>query len=143
MKLILAVGLIAGGIGGLPLGGYGAEQAVTTDAITKEARETLEATRQYTTQQKAAFQQTAREELEAIQRQILLLQSKVGQASASARAELQQSIGELEVKKDATRKQLEELKSATGSKWDEVKSSIHRALDEMKQSYRDALSRIP
>ncbi len=143
MKLIWATGLFVLGIGGLPLGGYGAEPAVTTDTIAKDARETLEATQQYTAQQKAAFQKTAREELEVIQRQILSLQSKVGQASASARAELQQSIDALEVKKDATRKQLDELKSTTGSKWDDVKSSIHTALDEMKRSYREALSRFP
>jgi parvulin-like peptidyl-prolyl isomerase len=143
MHARLMAGIMVWGMGLLPVGGYGAEPAVTAETIRKDARETLEATRQYTAQQKEAFQQAAREELEVIQRQILQLQSKVGQASASARAELQQSINDLEVKKDATRKTLEELKSATDAQWDGVKSGIHRAIDELKQLSREALSRIP
>ena len=143
MRPLLVLGVMVCGMGVMPVWGYGAEKRATVDTIAQEAHETVEATKQYTAQQKAAFQKAAHAELEAIQRQIRALQSKVGQASASARAEMQESLFELEVKKGATGKQLDELRLATDSKWDEVKSGVHRVIDEMKQSYRNMLSRLP
>ena len=64
------------------------------------------------------------------------LQAKADKASASARAELQKSIRELEVKKEAARKQLDGLKSASDAKWSEMKAGVHDAIEEMNQSYQ-------
>jgi peptidoglycan hydrolase CwlO-like protein len=73
------------------------------DTIAKEARETIEATKEYTAQQKDAFQRKAQEELSAIQGQIGALRGKVRNVSASTRADLQKSIDELEKKKRRSR----------------------------------------
>jgi hypothetical protein len=143
MRSLLVLGVMVCGVGVMPVWGYGAEKRATIDTIAQDAQETVEATKQYTAQQKEAFQKAAHAELEAIQRQVRALQSKAGQASASARAEMQKSLFDLGVKKEATGKQLDELRLATDSRWDEVKSGIHRAIDEMKQSYRNILSRLP
>lgn len=118
------------------------EQPVTPGTIAKEARETIEATARYTTQQKDAFQRKAQEEFESIQKQMAALQGKAGKASVSARAELQQSIHELEEKKGAARKQLNGLKSASDATWNEMKAGVHTAIEEMKQSYQRLRSKV-
>ena len=126
----------------MPLGVEAGEQPVTPGTITKEARETIEATAQYTAQQKEAFQRKVQEELDAIQKQMTALQGKADKASASARTELQKSIHELEVKKEAVKKQLSGLKSATDAKWDELKAGVHAAIEEMNQSYQRLRSKL-
>src|SRR5690349_25155214 len=88
-----------------------------TETITKEAKETLEATKQYTIEQKEAFQRKAHEELAIIQKQIGTLREKEREVSAATRAELQKSIDELEKKKEAAKHELEQLRAVTDSKW--------------------------
>ena len=121
----------------------GAESMTGTDKIVKEARETIEATKEYTDQQKSAFQRKAQEELAALQQQIAALRKKVEDASVSTRAELQKSLNELEKKKDGVRQQLDELRQTTDKKWQNVQDSMNSALHELKQSYQKLLSRIP
>lgn len=128
---------------GLVLAGVEAgEQPVTSGTIAKEARETVEATARYTTQQKEAFQRKAQEEFEAIQKQMAALQGKADKASVSARTELQKSIHELEEKKGAARKQLDGLKSASDATWNEMKAGVHAAIEEMNQSYQRLRSKV-
>ncbi len=121
----------------------GAESTVGKDTIVKEARETFEATKEYTDQQKAAFQRKAQEELAAFQQQIVALRGKVADASASTREELQKSLNEVEKKKDDVRRTLDELKHTTDRKWQDVQDGMNSALHELKQSYQNLLSRIP
>jgi predicted RNase H-like nuclease (RuvC/YqgF family) len=121
----------------------GAESTVGTDKIVKGARETIEATKEYTDQQKTAFQRKAQDELAALQQQITALRGKVEEASASTRAELQKSLNELEKKKDGVREQLDQLKHATDKKWQDVQDGMNGALHELKQSYQKLLSRMP
>lgn len=114
-----------------------------TETITKEAKETLEATKQYTREQQEAFQRKAHEELAGIQKQITILREKGREVSTATRAELQHSIDELEKKKDAARRELEQLKAATDSKWAAMKGNVNAALEDLKSSYQKALSRLP
>lgn len=114
-----------------------------TDKITKGARETIEATRDYTVQQKEAFQRTVQDEMTALQQRIQALREKANEASSTTRADLQRSISELERKKEAARKKLDELKASTGAKWNSVRAGMNAALDELKTSYQKALSHLP
>jgi predicted RNase H-like nuclease (RuvC/YqgF family) len=118
------------------------EQAVTPDTIVKEAREAVEATAQYTAQEKAAFQRKAEEEIAAIQQRMAALQAKADKASAAARTELQKSIHELEVKKEAVKQQLDGLKAATDAKWNEMRAGVHSAIEEMNQSFQRLRSKL-
>lgn len=127
----------------IPLQGLAAEPTVGTEKITKEARETIEATKQYTAQQKEVFQRKAHEELVAIQKRIIALRGKATEASASTRAGLQKSLNDLEKKRDAAKDKLDELRAATDVKWGEVKAGMNNALDELKNSYQKALSHLP
>jgi hypothetical protein len=114
-----------------------------TEKITKEAKETLEATKQYTIEQKEAFQRKAHEELAVIQKQIGVLREKGHEVSAATRVDLQKSIDELEKKKDAAKLELEQLRAVTDSKWDAMKSDVNSALEDLKRSYQKAVSRLP
>ncbi len=142
MKYRWIIGLLGLWCGLVSAGVEAGEKTVTPGTITKEARETIEATAQYTAQQKEAFQQKAQEELEAIQKQMAALQGKADKASASARTELQKSIRELEVKKEAVKQQIDGLKSATDAKWNEMKTGVHSAIEEMHQSFQRLRSKL-
>ncbi|CUS38101.1 exported hypothetical protein [Candidatus Nitrospira nitrificans] len=120
-----------------------AESKTGTEKIVKEARETIEATKEYTVQQKEAIERKAHEELAALQRQIAELRGKVAKASESTRMELQKSLNELEKKKDGVKARLEELKNATDAKWHDVQEGMTTALNELKQSYQKLLSHLP
>jgi len=126
-----------------PLPGSAAEPPVDTPKITKEAQEAFEATKQYMVHQKKAFQRKAREELLAIQKQIIVLRGKTSEASTATRTELQKSANELEKKKDAAKIKLEELRATTDVKWNAMKAGMNSALDELKISYHEALSHLP
>lgn len=120
-----------------------AESTAGTEKIVKEARETIEATKEYTVQQKEAIERKAHEELASLQRQITELRGKVTKASDATRAELQKSLNELEKKKDGVKARLEELKGATDAKWHEVQEGVTTAMNELKQSYQKLLSHLP
>lgn len=142
MKYRWIIGLVVTGFGMASALARAGELPVTPGTIAKEARETVEATVQYTVQEKDAFQRKAQEELALLQKRMAVLQAKTDKASASARTELQKSIRELEVKKEAVRKQLDDLKSATDTKWSEMKTGVHQAIEEMNQSYQQLRSKF-
>jgi TolA-binding protein len=129
--------------GVLPWTSMAAESSASAEKVAKEARETIEATKEYTVQQKEAFQKKVREELAAIQREITRMRGKLTKASRSTRAELQQSLDELEKKKRAAKDKLDELQGAGDAKWHEVKEGMNAALDELTRSYRKLLSHMP
>lgn len=138
-----AAALLAASVAGLAALEAAADQSAGTEKIRKETREAVDATKEYTAQQKEAFQRKAHEELAALQKQIIALKGKVSEASTAARAELQKSIAELEKEKDAAKNKLDELRSATDAKWAEMKSGVNAALDKLKQAYQKTLSRLP
>lgn len=142
MKYRWIIGLVFTWCGLISVRAEAGEQSVTPGTIAKEARETVEATVQYTAQEKEAFQRKAQEEFAEIQKRMAALQAKADKASASARTELQKSIHELEAKKEAARKQLDGLKSATDAKWNEMKAGVHTAIEEMNQSYQRLRSKL-
>jgi uncharacterized coiled-coil DUF342 family protein len=120
-----------------------AEPTASAEKIVKEAQETIEATREYTAQQKEAFQRKAQEELAAIQAQILGLREKITKASESTRADLQKSLNELEKKKDGVKEKLDALRETTDEKWHQVREGMNTAMNELKHSYRKLLSHLP
>jgi len=137
---ILWIGIV----GIIPLSGGGAaEPPIGAEKITKEARETIEATKQYTAQQKEAFQRKAHEELVTLQKQISALRGKASDASTTTREEFKKSMNELEKKKDAVKHKLDELRTATDAKWNDMKAGANSAIEELKHSYQKALSYLP
>jgi hypothetical protein len=116
---------------------------VTGDKVIRETKEAVTATKDYTIQQKDAFQRKIRTELDEMQVRITQLRGQVKHASAEARADIQKAIKELEKKKDLAEKKAQEIHSATASSWEQVKSKTSAAMDDLRKSFNRAKSHLP
>ena len=121
----------------------GDEQPSTTDKLVRDTKDTVEATKQYTLQQKEAFQKTIQVELNEMQVKIADLQKKTSAASAEARGEMKKAVQDLEKKKDVARKKLEEVNESTSSAWSTLKDGMTTAVTDLKKSYHEAVSKFP
>lgn len=119
------------------------DKPVTGDRVVREAREAVTATKDYTIQQKDAFQRKVQTELDEMQVRITQLRGQIKHASAEARTDIQKAIVELEKKKDLANKKAQEIHSATASSWEQVKSKMAAAMDDLRDSLNRALSHLP
>lgn len=119
------------------------DKPVTGDTVVRETQEAVTATKDYTIQQKDAFQQKVQTELNEMQVRIKQLRGQVKHASAEARADIQKAIEELEKKKDLANKKVEAIHSATASSWEQVKSKTEAAMDDLRDSLTRARSYLP
>ena len=100
------------------------------------------ATKDYTIQQKDAFQRKVQTELDEMQMRIRDLRGQVKHVSAEARADIQKAIGELEKKKDLAQKKAEDIHSATASSWEQAKLKSSAAMDDLRDSFTRARSHL-
>jgi ribosome-interacting GTPase 1 len=119
------------------------DKPVTGDTVIRETQEAVTATKDYTIQQKDAFQRKVQTELDEMQVRITQLRGQVKHASAEARADIQKAIGELEKKKDLAQKKAEDIHSATASSWEQVKLKTAAAMDDLRDSLTRARSYLP
>jgi signal transduction protein with GAF and PtsI domain len=119
------------------------DKQVTGDRVIRETQEAVTATKDYTIQQKDAFQRKVQSELDEIQARITQLREQVKHTSAEARADIQKAIGDLEKKKNLANKKAEAIHSATASSWEQVKSKTSAAMDDLRDSLNRALSHLP
>lgn len=122
---------------------WASDKPVTGDKVVREAQEAVTASRDYTIQQKDAFQRKIQQELDEIQAHIAQLHGQVTHASAEGRADIQKAIGELEKKKDQAHKKAQDIHSATAASWEQVKSKTAAAMDDLRDSLARTLSRFP
>jgi Mg-chelatase subunit ChlI len=116
---------------------------VTGDTVIRETQEAVTATKDYTIQQKDAFQRKVQTELDEVQTRIAQLRGQVEHASVEARADIQKAIGELEKKKDLASKKAQDIHSATASSWEQVKAKTAAAMDDLRESLNRTLSHLP
>jgi len=107
-------------------------QPSTTDRVIRDTKEAVEATKQYTLQQKETFQKAVQAELAEMQVKIAELQKKTHAASAEARTEMQRAG-----------KQLEEVNASTSSAWSKLKDNMNAAVEDLKKSYTETVSKLP
>jgi peptidoglycan hydrolase CwlO-like protein len=119
------------------------DKPVTGDKVIRETQEAVTATKDYTIQQKDAFQRKVQTELDEMQVRITQLRGQVEHASSEARTDIQKAIGELEKKKDLAQKKAEDIHSATASSWEQVKSKTSAAMDDLRESFTRARSHLP
>jgi hypothetical protein len=87
---------------------------VTGDKVIQETQEAVTATKDYTIQQKDAFQRKVQKELDEMQVRITQLRGQVKHASAEARADVQKALSDLEKKKDLAEKKAQEIQFRNG-----------------------------
>jgi CO dehydrogenase/acetyl-CoA synthase alpha subunit len=119
------------------------DKPVTGDTVIRESQEVVTATKDYTSQQKDAFQRKVQTELDEMQVRNTQLRGQVTHASAEARADIRKAIGELEKNKDLVNKKAQDIHSATASSWEQVKSKTAAAMDDLRDSLTQALSHLP
>ena len=119
------------------------DKPVTGDKVIRETQEAVTATKDYTIQQKDAFQRKVKTELDEMQVRITQLRGQVKHASAEAQADLRKAINDLEKKKKLAEKKAQEIHSATASSWEQVKSKTSAAMDDLRESLNRTLSRLP
>ena len=119
------------------------EKPVTGDRIVRETQEAVRATKDYTIQQKDAFQRRVQTELDEMQVHIAQLREQVKHESGKARADIQKAIKELERKSDLTNKKLQDIHSATTSSWEQAKAKTAAAMDDLRDSLNRTLSHLP
>jgi hypothetical protein len=119
------------------------DKPVTGDTVVREAQEAVTATKDYTIQQKDAFQRKVQTELDEMQVRITQLRGQVKHASAEANADIQKAIVELEKKRDLAQKKAQDIHSATASSWEQVKSKTSAAMDDLRDSLNRTLSHLP
>ena len=119
------------------------DKPVTGDTVIRETQEAVTATKDYTIQQKDAFQRKVQTELDEMQGRITQLRGQVKRASSEARADIQKAISDLEKKKDLAEKKAQEIQSATASSWEQVKSKTSAAMDDLRESLNRAKSHLP
>ncbi|HSL02683.1 MAG TPA: hypothetical protein VK901_03985 [Nitrospiraceae bacterium] len=132
--LLTILGVVAAGASNKP---------VTGDTVIRETQEAVTATKDYTIQQKDAFQRKVQTELDKMQTRIAQLRGQVEYASVEARADIQKAIGELEKKKDLASKKAQDIHSATASSWEQVKAKTAAAMDDLRDSLNRTLSHLP
>lgn len=118
-------------------------QLSATDRVARDTKEAVEAAKQYTIQQKEAFQKVIHVELNEMQVKIAVLQKKTSAASVEARAEMQKAIQDLEKKKDEARRKLDDMNESTTSAWSKLKDGMTIAVEDLKKSYKKAVSTLP
>ena len=114
-----------------------------SDKMIRDTKEAVESTKQYTMQQKDAFQKTIQAELKDMQVKIAELQKKANAASLEARKDMQKALQDLERKKDEARKQLDEVSHSTSSAWSTLKANVNAVVADLKKSYKETLSKLP
>jgi hypothetical protein len=120
-----------------------AEKPVTSDRIVRETQEAMRATKDYTIQQKDAFQRRVQTELDEMQVHIAQLRAQVKHESGKTRTDVQKAIQELEKKADLANKKLQDIHSATTSSWEQAKAKTAAAMDDLRDSLNRTLSQLP
>ena len=116
------------------------DKQVMGDRVIREAQEAVTATKDYTIQEKDAFQRKVQSELDEMQARITQLRGQVNQVSAEARADIQKAIEEFEKKKDQANKKAEAIHSSTAFSWEQVKLKTAAAMDDLRDSLARARS---
>lgn len=137
---IVGIGLLA-----LPIGvtAGASDKPVTGNTVIRETQEAVTATKDYTIQQKDAFQRKVQTELDEIQVHISKLHGQVNHASAEAKTDIRKAIADLEKKKALAQKKADEIHSATASSWEQVKAKTAAAMDDLRHSLNRTLSHLP
>ncbi len=141
LGVIVGIGLLAMPVVVVVAGA--SDKPTTGDKVIRETQEAVTATKDYTIQQKDAFQRKVQAELDEMQALITQLRGQVSHASAEARTDIQKAISELEKKKDLAHKKTEDIHSATAYSWEQVKSKTSAAVDDLRDSLNRTLSHLP
>ncbi len=114
--------------------------AATSEQVSKEAGEAVDAATAYANESKDEFAREMRANLADVEADISDLKNRAGAAAEDARGRIDERIAELEKKRDAMKKRLDKLSNSSDRAWKRMKSGLERAWSEVKVAYKKASS---
>jgi hypothetical protein len=91
---------------------------------------------------KDEFEAEAREQLDAIDRQLDEARSRLSNETGDQRDAIAQRIDDLEERRETVADKLEDLRSSNSSDWTEVREDIEDELDEIASDLRTAVNEL-
>lgn len=111
---------------------------VTSQDVRRDAAEAANTTAEYSQQAKEEFQQKLDAQLSELDAKIATLREKGADLKDDAKANWEQTMADLETKRDAARAKLAEVGSASAEAWKDVRKGAQSAWDELDRAFRDA-----
>ena len=108
------------------------QQVETIKTETKQAAQDM---KDYTFAQKAEFVKAMQAQLDALNKDLDQLSTKIDSSSDAVKAEAKPKLQALRDQAAQLNKQLDEAKNATESTWDSVKSGFSKAYDATKDGF--------
>jgi hypothetical protein len=105
--------------------------------LQKEVKEAIEATKNYTAQQKANFINKSKTDLTEIEAEIDTLASEIKKARKDAQDEAAAKLQRMRDKASELDRQREKLKKSQEPAWNDLKGNITKSTDEHKNSITD------
>lgn len=81
------------------------------------------------------FRAEAKKTLNEFNEKISILEAKAKKAQANLRADFDEKIDELKVKRDKVKERYDKLSGATDEKWVEVKAAFSAASDDFREGF--------
>lgn len=102
--------------------------------VAREAREALQAAKQYTFQQKGEYEKRLRRVVDDLDDRIDDLEQRDRESTADARKNLDRQVVEMKQKREALSERLERVKAAAPAAWEDLKSGVQKAIDDLQRA---------
>jgi hypothetical protein len=103
-----------------------------------DIKDSMQATKDYTYDEKDAFVASASVDLDTLDQKIKELSDKVATTSDSVKADAQTKLQELRDKRAVLNQKLDSVKNATEADWNDAKIAFQNSYDDVKNSLKQA-----
>jgi len=125
------------------LAAQASDKPVTGDTVIRKTQEAMKATKDFTIQQKDAFERQVQTELGEMKVSLVHLREQLKHASGKTRENLQKTIADSEAKIDVANTKLQNMRSATTSSWEQAKVKTEALMNDLRSSLNRAQSYLP
>ena len=123
---------------GAAAGGAETVEPSKLQQVQREIEEAVQATSQYTAEQKEKCVADLKQRLEGVDASLEELKEDASNLSADAKQRWQQGLSDIESKRDELREQLADLSDASGDAWSELKVGFKDAWQDLGNSVEKA-----
>ena len=111
---------------------------VTSEDVRRDADQAAKTAAEYSQQTREEFQKKLEAQLTELDAKVAKLREKGGSLKDKAKVNWDQTMVELETKRDAARANLAEVGHSSAEAWKDVKKGAQSAWDELDKAFRDA-----
>jgi len=115
----------------------GENEDTGTQSVKEEAKEAVEATKDYAAEKKDEFTNQLEEQLNGLEGDMAALQDKAQELSGEAKDSIQTQLNDLQDEKAAVQEKFEELQQSSQDNWDEMKKELDQAWQDLQQQYQN------